>query len=222
MTGAGRIPLLAALCSLLPAVVLAQTRAPRFEISGGALYLSGQNLADTDATLTRNQIGGEDFTLFQSDTRVDAAPGFEGRVGWHLSRTVVIEGGLLWSRPRLSARLASDVEGIPDVTLEEDLSLYVFDGAVAFHLPDAAFSGGQAVPFIRAGIGYVRQLHEDNVLVETGQAYHVGGGVSMWFGPRARTGLRLDARVIVLDGAIDLGKGRRTVGAGGAALVVKF
>jgi hypothetical protein len=222
MTAASRVWLGAVCCLLLPASVLAQPRQPRYEISGGALFLSGQDLSAQDATLTRNQIGGERFTLFQSDTRVDAAPGLEGRIGWHLTRSIAVEGGVLWARPRLTARLASDVENIPDVTLEEDLSLYVIDGALAIHFPDAAFGGTRAVPFVRAGVGYVRQLHEDNVLVETGQAYHAGGGVSFWFGTRARTGLRVDARLIVLDGGIDLGRGTRTIGAGGAALVVRF
>lgn len=205
---------------LLPGRASAQPRDPRLEIGAGVLYLGGQQLDDRDANLTRNQIGGEPFTLFQSDTRMEAAPGLEARVGWRLTRRFAVEGGVMMARPRLSARIRSDVEGIPDATLEEDLSLYIFDGAVVFQL--GGTSGGRVVPFVRAGAGYVRELHEDNILVETGQAYHGGGGAYLWFGQRRRTGLRLDARLIVLDGGVDLGKGTRTLGTGGASIVFSF
>lgn len=220
MSRFSRALLLAAAGAILPAGVSAQAPEPRFEVSGGAVYLGGQRLTDRDAHLTRNQIGGESFTLFQSDTRIDAAPGFEARAAWRVTRAVAIEGGVLTARPRLSARLQSDVEGIPDARLEENLSLYVLDGAVVFHLPP--LGGGRVVPFVRAGAGYLRELHEDNVLVETGQAYHAGGGVSLWFSDRRRVGLRLDARVLVLDGGVDLGKGTRTLAAGGSSAVFSF
>jgi hypothetical protein len=212
--------LVIAAAAMLPSRAFAQPAEPRLEVSGGALYLSGQQLADADANLTRNQVGGDSFTLFESDARVKAAAGIEGRVAWRVTRAMAIEGGVLYSRPQLSARIQSDVEGIPDATLDETLSRYIFDGAVVFHLPP--LGGGRVVPFVRGGAGYLRELHEDNVLVETGQAYHAGGGVSIWFGARRRAGLRLDARVLVLDGGIDLGKGTRTIGAAGAAVVVGF
>jgi hypothetical protein len=76
---------------------------------------------------------------------------------------------------------------------------------------------------LRAGAGYLRELHEENVLVETGQAYHVGGGATVWFGQRPqRAGLRLDARLYVLDGGIDLGTSTRTMATGGASMVFTF
>jgi hypothetical protein len=214
-----RIVLLLSVLALLPRAAAAQTAAPRLEVSGGILYLTAQELGEQNADLTRNQIGGEPFTLFQSETRIGAAPGFEARIGWRLTRAFAVEGGVLLSRPQLTARLSSDVEGIPDVTVEEDLALYIFDGAVSVHFGPA---GGAVVPFVRGGVGYVRELHEGNALLETGLAYHAGGGATFWFGDRRRAGVRIDARLIVLDGGADLGNGARTVGAGGAAFVVAF
>jgi hypothetical protein len=210
---------LSAVLMLLPAVAPAQTFGPRFEMSGGILYVRGQDLADPDANLTRNQVGGEPYTLFESESRLESAPALEARVGWRLTRRMTIEGGVLASRPRLTASVRSDVEGAPDATLEEDLSMYIFDGAVAFQVAEPR---GRVVPFVRGGIGYLRELHEENALVETGLAYHAGGGVNLWFGERRRTGLRLDARLLFLDGGVDLGKDTRTLAAGGASIVFSF
>jgi hypothetical protein len=197
-----------------------QTREPRFEISAGALYIGGNDLGGRSADLVQNERGGGAYPVFESDNRVDAAPAFEARFGWRFGTRLTVEGGAFMSRPQLTARLTSDVENAPDATIVEDLSLYIFDAAaiVAFGRPE-----WRVTPFVRAGAGYVRQLHEDNVLVETGQAYHAGGGVTAWFGRGyRRMGLRLDARVYVLQGDVDLGASDRTVPAGGAAFVFAF
>jgi hypothetical protein len=98
----------------------------------------------------------------------------------------------------------------------------VFDGAVVAHLGGLAFAGGRGVPFLRAGAGYLRELYEDNVLVETGRAYHAGGGLTLWFGDGRRIALRADGRVYVFDGGADLETGTRVAPAGGASLVVAF
>jgi hypothetical protein len=204
------------LCS---APVHGQTRNPRFEISAGGLFAGGHDLTSTSADLVRNQQGGGDFPVFQSETRMDSAPALEGRVGWRLTSRLTIEGGVFFSRPQLTSRLTDDIEDAPDATIVEDLSLYIFDAAVLIPLgaTDSRFS-----PFVRAGAGYLRQLHEGNVLVETGQAYHVGGGLTAWLGRSTRLGLRMDARVYLLQGGVDLGESSRTMAAGGAGMVFAF
>jgi len=221
MIARGAVAAAAMVCAIggSAAPAAGQTRAPRLEISAGALFAGGYDLAGPDANITGNQTGGSDYTLFRSSTRVDAAGALEARAGWRLSRRFVVEGGVFASRPRLSARLTSDVEGIPDTTIAEDLSLYIFDAAI---LVNFGTRTGRAVPFVRAGVGYLRELHEDNVLVETGLAYHVGGGATFWLGRRGRTGVRVDARVYVLRDGIDLDNGSRTVPAAGAAFVFAF
>jgi hypothetical protein len=55
-------------------------------------------------------------------------------------------------------------------------------------------------PFVAAGAGYLRQLHEERTLVETGQVYYVGRpapGISFWAvrARAARWGLRGDVRL---------------------------
>jgi hypothetical protein len=202
------------------ASVSAQSREPRFEISGGAWFAGGHDLVGSSADLLPNQTGGGAYPVFKAETRQDGAPGFEARLGWRVTPRFIIEGGVFLSRPQLSSRLTADVEGAPDATIVEDLSLYIFDAAVL--VPLGGTSDGRLTPFLRVGAGYVRQLHEDNVLVETGQAYHAGGGLTAWFGQGRRAGVRVDARIYLLQGGVDLGTSTRTMAAGGGAFVFAF
>lgn len=207
----------AVLLSPLPAV--SQAREPRFEVSGGAFFAGGHDLPNGSADLIPNQQGGGEYPLFKSETRMDSAPGFDARVGWKLNSRFTIEGGLFTSRPQLTSRLSDDVENAPDITAVQDTSLYIIEGSLNVALGNPRRS---VVPFIRVGAGYLRQLHEGNVLVETGQAYHFGGGATVWFGRAQRAGLRMDARAYVLQGGLDFESGSRTLAAGGGSFVFAF
>jgi hypothetical protein len=198
----------------------AQTRAPRVEISGGGLFVGGFDAGKKNAEITANQTGGAPYTLFKSESRIDSAPAIEGRVGVRMSRLFTIEGGVFMARPQLATRLTGDVEGAPDVTAVEDLSMYIID--VALMTSFGSRSASRITPFVRVGGGYVRELHEDNALVKTGYAVHAGGGVTFWFNPRQTIGARADARVYFINGGIDLDGGSRTQGAGGGAIVFAF
>ena len=70
------IAVAACLIASLPAAAHAQGRTPRYELSAGALFGGGYTLGSRDADLIRNQTGGPPYTLFQSSTRLDSAPGF--------------------------------------------------------------------------------------------------------------------------------------------------
>lgn len=208
-----------ALVSGTVAPAAAQARPPRFEISAGGLFVGGYTGGQKDADLTANQTGGAPYTLFKTESRIESSAALEARVGYRVSRTVIIEGGVLTSRPQLSTRLTADVEGAPDITALEDLSVYVIDAAV---MVTFGKSGSAVTPFVRAGAGYLRELHDDNALVKTGQAYHVGGGVTFWLNRRQTFGARADARVYMMRGGIDLDGGTRTQVTGGGAVVFAF
>jgi hypothetical protein len=212
---------LAAVCVLVwLAPASAQPREPRVELSAGGLFAGGYDLTSSSADIVRNEPGGGAYPVFDTDTRAESAPAFEARAGWRFAPRFTLEGGVLVGRPRLSSRLSGDVEGAPDATISEDVSQYIIDGAILATL--GSLNGGRVVPFVRLGAGYLRELHEDNMLVETGQAYHAGGGLTAWLGANQRIGLRVDGRVYFLQGGIDLGKSSRTMAAGGGALVFAF
>jgi hypothetical protein len=101
-----------------------------------------------------------------------------------------------YARPRLSVRLAGDAESAADTTAEETLSHYAFEGTLVWHLRHLSFASGRAIPYLAGGGGYLRELHEGNQLVETGQEYHALGGLKLWLGSRARRfGLRIEGGV---------------------------
>jgi hypothetical protein len=140
-----------------------------------------------------------------------------------VSRQVSVEGGLRYSKPVLDIRISGDAEDAPDVTAEETLNRYVVDGSVLWHLTQLSFAGGRGVPFLSGGVGYLRELHENDELVETGTEYHAGGGVTIWFGTsRRRWGIRGDAGFSIRDGGFDFEEGRRTMPIASGSVVYRF
>jgi hypothetical protein len=197
-------------------------RAGSVELGGGALWSPGFDLGTTAAVLTRNPTtGSSPFSLFDSETQLDPAPGAQARLGVYLSRRVSLEGGIQYSRPKLVTQLSGDVEGADALTISETLTRYVFDGAVVVHFP--AFAGGRGVPFLTGGAGYIRELHAGNELVETGTLYRAGAGVKFWFGElRRRLGIRGDVGIDIRDGGFDFNEGRRTLPTAGASVLYLF
>jgi hypothetical protein len=201
--------------------------APRrgsWEAAGGVLWTGGFDIDSVDALLTSNAGNdAEPFTLFAVDGRVKSAAGLQGRVGFYLSRALSVEGGVRFTRPVVSMDVSDDAEDAPNVTLEETMSRYVFDGSLLFHFTGAAFAGGRGVPFVQAGAGYVRELHSGSELVETGAEYHAGGGIKLWFGTgQNRLGLRADLGVSFRDGGFGAEDSSRTLPFAGASLVFLF
>jgi hypothetical protein len=186
------------LASTAEAQVYMGRDAPRrgmFEASGGGLFTSGFDMGSLTAELTRSTTTDR-FDLFTSETEVAGFPGGFVRLGLYLSDSVSIEGGMRYSRPVLSVRLSGDAESGPNVTAEETLSHYLFEGSLVWHLRHLSFASGRAIPYLAGGGGYLRELHEENQLVETGQEYHALGGLKYWFGSRVRRfGLRIEGGV---------------------------
>ncbi|HXH07827.1 MAG TPA: hypothetical protein VNI83_14680 [Vicinamibacterales bacterium] len=211
-------------CVLWPASSAAQAPRRRLEVSGGALVQGGYELGTREATLVRNQPGGGSFTLFRTDSRVETAAGAELRVAYQLTRALAAEAGLTWIRPALRIRTSGDAENAPAVTARDRFSQYTIEGSIVLHLEPLAVGG--AIPFVRAGAGHLRQLFDANTLVETGRAYHIGGGLTFWTGRGGRRlrgwGLRGDGRLYVLDGAFEVRARPRMYGAAGAAVIVAF
>ena len=133
----------------------------------------------------------------------------QARIGFVVTPALVVEGGFRFTRPVYQVRVSGDAEGAADTTVEETLSQYVFDGSVVWQFTRAAFAGGRAVPFVFGGAGYLRELHEEDALVEEGLEYHAGGGLKWWFGQgRRRFGVRGEAGISIRDGGFDFKDGR--------------
>ncbi|MEO6213252.1 MAG: hypothetical protein ABIP65_06460 [Vicinamibacterales bacterium] len=196
-------------------------RSGSVELSGGVLLQGGTDLPDFTATLTRNPTtGSSPLQLFKSDAKLGLAPGLQATVGVYVSRAVSLEAGVQVSRPELRVRLTDDVEDAPDVTATEAITSYVFTGSVLYHFGKPA---SRVRPFLMAGAGHVRDLHEGNDLIDTGLEYHAGGGLKWWRGKgRRKLGLRADVGVSVRAGGFGTDDGNRIVPTAAASLAYVY
>lgn len=181
-------------------------RARSFEADVSAVWFGGESLGRSAATLIPNQQGAP-YELFVTDSRLAAAPGVEARVGYRITRALAIEGAFLYGAPELRTRITRDTENAATVTAAERLSQYMVDVSAVWHL--TGLGGMRAVPFVFGGAGYLRQLHADRILLESGRTFHAGAGVKIALSSRPRglirtLGVRADARLSVRDGGVTL------------------
>jgi hypothetical protein len=199
-------------------------RTGAWEVSAGAVWLAAFDLEDRTAELTRNSsTDTSPFEQFTTTSRLDSATGLQARLAYYLTRSVAIEAGVRYAKPTLAVRITGDAEQAADVTAEESVSHYVFDGSVVLQLRQLSFASGRATPFLALGGGYVRELHEGAELVETGTEYHAGAGLKILSrpGPR-RSGLRVDVGISSREGGLDLADRRSTQTFAGISLLYLF
>jgi hypothetical protein len=194
----------------------------RWELAGGGVLIGGYELGERAAELTPNT-GSSGFDEFTTDNRIKPTLGLQARIGFVVTPALALEGGFRFARPIYEVRISGDVENAPDTTAEETLNQYQFDGSVVWHVTRAGFGNGQGVPYLFGGAGYLRELHEDDALVEEGLEYHAGGGIKWWFGQGRRgVGLRAEAGVSIRDGGFDFKDGQRIVPTAGGFLTYAF
>lgn len=194
-----------ACCVVLPAAASAQDEVlvGHVELSGGGGLSAGATLGSRDAD-QRTPTPDQPFRLFTTSSRMAQAPVFDVRVGVALSPRYAVEGHVGYGRPELQTELSSDAENAPSLTAIESVDQYFIDGGVVVHFEGWAPG---VRPFVTAGGGYLRQLHEGRVVVETGQVFYAGGGLKYGLTSRREgfiraVGLRGDARLNVLSGGI--------------------
>jgi len=175
-------------------------------VSGGLVWTGGYSIGDATAVLRGNAVGATaaPFTLFDAHSSVEGSVGVEGHVGFAVTPTLTVEGGVSYQRPGISTDLSQDAEAAA-VTLDaEHLVQYLFDAAVVWQIPKVGL-GTRIRPFFVVGGGYLRQLYDERTVVETGSVYYAGAGVRYWLrggdGQNRSVGLRADGRAMWrLDG----------------------
>jgi hypothetical protein len=221
----------AALCALLALAVApasGQTRGAgmrRLEVGGGAGVAGAASLGDRDANLLTNNSNGTPFRLFSTESRLEAAPFVEARLGYRLTSRLTAEGRLTVARPTLRVSLSADVENAASVDAEARLTEYVLEGGLQWRL--AAGQRRRLIPFATGGAGLARHVHPQRALVEDGVSGYAGGGVLYVFGAGApgagtTTGLRVDARVQLLGGGLASAASPTARGAASASVFVAF
>jgi hypothetical protein len=172
--------------------------APRFEVGGGLLFFGSAPFGAAAATETSSS-GGR-YDLFQTASRLDSASGPEARVGIRVLRHLWVQADASYATPRIETRIDGDVEGATGLTATETIRQITIGGSVLAELPRWRIAS-RGVPFVTAGAGYLRQLHEGQTLVQTGRTYSAGGGVQFLFRQRPRGhlkgfGVRADVRAV--------------------------
>jgi hypothetical protein len=208
-----------------PSVAREPGRPHAFEMSVSFVVLGPSSLGSRTATLTPNQAGSAPpYTLFAASAQLQTAPGFDVRMGYAVTRAVVVEGGMTYSRPGVSLTVTQDAENAEGFSSTgESLSQFSFDATVRIHLKRLSFRGGRGRPYVAAGAGYLRQLHEGAIAVDTGVVYSFGGGlIYLLQAQRVRllpglamqgVGLRADVRGNIASGGFSF-DGRNRVYAG--------
>ncbi|MBI4487274.1 MAG: hypothetical protein HY655_14825 [Acidobacteria bacterium] len=188
-------------CALPASTARAQTALEergRFEVALGPLWVGRAAFGRADATETASS-GGR-FPLFSTSSELAAAPGLEARVGIRFARRLQVEASSSYRRPQLRATISGDVENAARIAVAESIQQFTFDGALVLQLARWRFGRG-GLPFVSAGAGYLRELHEGRTLAAAGRTFHVGGGVKYLIVSRdgrwKGLGVRGDVRALV-------------------------
>lgn len=195
------------LVAALPLCVGVANADAQVTLSGGPAWLGGHPIGTSTAQLRTNAPGATPppFTLFSVDSRVATSVAGEVRVGVAVSTRLTVEGGAVFGRLQVPLSISGDPEAGSRHLDGESLHHYVFDAALAFDLRRPRLN--RLRTFILGGAGYLRQLHQDRTLVESGQLYYAGGGAKYWLrhgpdSPRS-LGVRGDLRLNLRRHGID-------------------
>jgi hypothetical protein len=174
-------------------------RAHHFTIGAGIVWSGSYDIGDATAQLRSNAPGATPpaTPLFSARSRVTSLTAPELRVGFAVTRRTAVEVGFALTRPHVAVEIAGDAEAPSQDLPGEELQQYLIEGGVTWQLPMR--TGARLAPFLSGGGAFLRQLHEDRTLAETGQIYYAGGGARYWLlgrdGSGRALGLRGDARV---------------------------
>ena len=194
------------------------------EVSLGGLWIGHLALGSNDANETTPT--GGNLKIFTTSTELGSVAALEARVAVRLLRSLEAEVEASYGTPRLKVTISSDIENAPEVTATESVQQFTVGGGVVWYVPFHTASSRFA-PFVFGGAGHLRQVHEERTFLETGQYYHVGGGVKWLLFARPRglvnaAGLRVDARAVVRMKGVAFDDGGHASPAVGASAFVRF
>jgi hypothetical protein len=200
------------------------TPAGRFEVGVGVDWIGQATLGTSDATETTP--AGTPSRLFSTSSDLSGAAGFQVYVGVRVARSLELEAFASRSKPTITTTISNDVEASASTTATESTTQYVIGAGALWSLPFARGSSSRLVPFVTGSAAYLRQLHEGDTLVVTGQAYRVGGGLKYFFPERSSLfkgyGLRADVGVAVRVKGVNFDSGARYSPAAAGSFFVRF
>jgi hypothetical protein len=186
----------------------------RFAVAVGTTLAGGYRVGDVTADLRRNAVGpAQPFTQLRAESAIDRAAGVDTRVSVRLTPSLALEAAGIYARPRLRVTISADSEAMDGGAASEEVSQYSIDVSGVYLLSRLRV-GARMRPYVIGGGGYLRQVPEGRLRIETGGTIHAGAGLSYWLrgGPGQRQrplGARFEGRLFHRVGGIDFeGKGR--------------
>jgi len=209
----------ALMASAAPAFAQEGAAGGRLEFAVGPMWMGRTTLAGGDANETTST--GGTFRLFTTSSTMSSMAGLEAHLGYRLAGRIELQGNVSYVEPELRVAISNDVENASAITAAERIQQYTFGGGVLLYLS----RGEKLASFFEADGAYLRLLHEDRTLVDTGRSYGAGFGVKYAFhtsssGMKA-VGARIDARAVARSKATLFDKARIAPEAG-VALYVRF
>ena len=177
-------------------------------------------------TATETTGSGAATPLFNTSSELGSAFGVEGRIGVRVARSLVAEADASYLKPQLRIATSADTEAAAPVTATETVEQFTIGGGVLWYLPGGHRSPRFA-PFLMAGAGYLRQLHEQGTLVGAGSFYQAGGGANLLLMSTRRfhtrgVGARVDLRALIRSKGIAFDGGSTMSPAAGVSAFVRF
>jgi hypothetical protein len=209
----------------LPVAAVAQTPAvwPRIELGVGGRWEATMPIVTGPATLTSTR-GGR-YELFGASTEWRRALFFDGRIGVRLWKRLRAEGAVGYGEAPLTTMVTGDAEaGSGQAT--ERVRRWLVEGRVAVDLRGPG-PGRHLVPFVGAGGGHARFVHQGRTLVERGQTVFADAGLQLLLSQPVGTaakafGVRFDGRLSAGRGGL-LPKGQTTLVPGiGFSVFVRY
>jgi hypothetical protein len=193
----------------------------RVEISVGPRWTGGSKLSDGDAKETTPS--GSGFRMFTASTTFARATSVDARFGFAVSHRLraLVSGS--YGKPTLRISVTNDAENAAPITATERIQQFVVRGGASW----ALLAASRFAPFVAAEIGYLRELHSGQTLLQTGRVAELGGGatyplVSRGSGPFRHVGARIDARAVIRSAGAALDGGVRVAPAVGVGLSFGF
>jgi hypothetical protein len=212
-------------CAVLAGASPAIAQQPgRVTVSGGLEWMGGASYGSAAA----NEVtaSGGSLPLFTTASDLSASAGVGARVAVRLTHLFEVEAAGTYSRPTIESTISNDFEAAQSVTATDHLRQFTIEGALLYS--PTQWRIGRAHPFLSASAGYLRQLHEGDTLVASGQIYGFGGGASVPLvtsrsGRRMKSfGLRADLRAVVRTKAAALDGKSHTSPAVGVSAFAAF
>lgn len=119
------------------------------------------------------------FTLFRAESTLGRSVGGDLVIALPVTPALAVEARGTVRRPTLTTRLSGDSEGATGDASTERVTDVEIGGRVSWLVPAGPWPR-RLRPFVAAGGAYVRQLHQDRILVETGSAWRADFGTHLW------------------------------------------